>query len=492
MPANYLHGIETIRMQVGARSVQVVKSAVTGAIVLAAQGPVNEPTLILSDTAAAQFGVDMWEFGVTAAATCAANFNQGRPSYGVMLVVNVLDPAVHVSAAAPENLTFDAATDIADLSYPAVSGLVLKNAGETATYLLGTDYALDAQLGRVIRLPAGAIAAGATVRASAYEYLDPSRVVYSDIVGTTDVGGNRSGLQAFLDCFQLYGFFPKRLVCPVYSTLASVSAAMTSMAERIRARAYIDAPVGITPAQAITGRGPAGSINFNTSSQRAKLHYPHIKMPFSSPWDSGQSIFDNQTRLEPLSIHAAGLGNAVDIDQGYWWSSSNHEIQGIVGLERKISAMVNDPSTEANALNEAGITTVFNAFGTGFRLWGNRSAAWPTDTSPENFESVLAVGDIIDESIEYASLQFLDQPVNNAWIDARCETVNQFLRKLVGDGAILDGRCWYDQGDNPPTEIANGHVVFRRDFLAPFPAERITDKVSVNLNYLKSLGAAGA
>lgn len=40
--------------------------------------------------------------------------------------------------------------------------------------------------------------------------------------------------------------------------------------------------------------------------------------------------------------------------------------------------MINDPNSEANLLNEAGIITVFNSYGTGIRLWGNRSAAFPS------------------------------------------------------------------------------------------------------------------
>jgi phage tail sheath protein FI len=68
------------------------------------------------------------------------------------------------------------------------------------------------------------------------------------------------------------------------------------------------------------------------------------------------------------------------------------------------------------------------------------------------------------------------------------ESVNGFLRKLVGDGAILDGKCWYDPADNPSTELALGHVTFRRDFLPPFPGERITFKTRINLDYLKNLG----
>ena len=39
-------------------------------------------------------------------------------------------------------------------------------------------------------------------------------------------------------------------------------------------------------------------------------------------------------------------------------------------------AAINDANSEANLLNEAGIITVFNSYGTGIRLWGNRSAAF--------------------------------------------------------------------------------------------------------------------
>jgi phage tail sheath protein FI len=199
-------------------------------------------------------------------------------------------------------------------------------------------------------LAGGAIASGETLTVT-YTYADPTKVASADVIGTTDGSGHRTGLQAFLDCFQMFGFFPKRLIAPVYSPLASVTAALIAMANRIRGRAYIDAPVGLTPAQAIAGRGPAGEINFNVSGNRAVLFYPYVKAPDAT----------GAARLEPMSQHAAGLGNAVDIAEGYWVSMSNHELAGITGLERRISAMVNDPTTEANALNEAGIVTVFNA-----------------------------------------------------------------------------------------------------------------------------------
>ncbi|EIE4427634.1 phage tail sheath subtilisin-like domain-containing protein, partial [Escherichia coli] len=111
--------------------------------------------------------------------------------------------------------------------------------------------------------------------------------------------------------------------------------------EKLGAVTYIDAPVGTTFAQALAGRGPEGTINFNTSSDRVRLCYPHVK------------VYDpvtNTERLEPLSQRAAGLRARVDLDKGYWWSSSNQEILGITGVERQLSAMIDDPQSEVNLL----------------------------------------------------------------------------------------------------------------------------------------------
>jgi phage tail sheath protein FI len=476
MAANYLHGVETIAAKDGARPVKLVKAAITGLIGLAPIGPVNIPTLIASDQASAMFGIDLP--GFTIASALNANFDQGRPSAGAVLVINVLDPTVHFSTLSNRSVAFNAMTDVAQLDNVGIISIQVTNAITSIVYFEGVDYTIDKLSGKVTRLANGAIPVGETCVGN-YTYADPTLVTPADIIGAINGAGLRTGMQAFLDCFTLFGFLPKRLIAPVFSTLASVSAEMIVMANRLRARAYIDAPIGITPAQAITGRGPAGAINFNVSDGRAKLFYPHVKV-----YDAAT----NADRLEPLSQRAAGVGNAIDIEKGYWWSSSNQVINGITGMERTISAMLNDPNCEANLLNEVGITTIFNSFGTGLRLWGNRMASWPTDTSPANFECVLATGDIIDESIEYFCLQYIDQPVNNAWIDSIVESVNGFLRKLVGDGAILDGKCWFDPAENLVTEMANGHYTFSRDFMPPTPGERITHKTRININYLKNLG----
>src|SRR5271154_5116048 len=156
----------------------------------------------------------------------------------------------------------------------------------------------------------------------------------------------------------------------------------------------------------------------------------------------------------PYSQWVAGAIAAKDLAQGYWWSPSNTQVDGMLGPDVTLYASILDSSSDTNNLNAAGIVTVFNAFGTGFRVWGNRSAAYPTSTAPDNFISVRRTMDEIEESVELAMLQFIDQPISNALIASILSSVNAFIRTLVGRGALVAGTASYNPAENPPSQVA--------------------------------------
>lgn len=409
MPASYLHGVETIEIEKGARTIRTVKTAVVGLVGTAPiqdvedeYKTINEPVLISSDVDAVKyFGTA--KDGFTIPQALDAIFDQGA---GVVLVVNVFNPDKHES--------------VAD-------------------------------------------------------------VTKADIIGGVDsVTGKRTGLQTFKDCYSLFGYFPKTIIAPVYCEDTAVVSEMQVICDKIRAIGIVDAPVGTTVQDAIKGRGPQGTINFNTSSDRIVLCYPHLKV-YDSASDSNV--------LEPYSQRLAGVMAAKDVDKGYHWSPSNTEIKGIIGVEKQLTSMINDPTSEVNTLNEAGIVTVFNSYGTGFKTWGNRSAAYPTSTNVTNFINIRRTADILHESVEYSMLQFIDYPIDNGLIESITETVNSFIRTLIGRGALIDGKCTYNSDKNPVTEIANGHILFDVEFMPPVPAERITFESFIDIELLKSLGA---
>lgn len=410
MPASFLHGVETIEITKGARTISTVKTAVVGIVGIAPiedveeqYRTVNTPTLILSETEAVRY-FGNHKAGFTIPQALEAFFDQGA---GIAIVINVYDPEKHENVEA---------------------------------------------------------------------------VKIGDINGGIDsVTGKRTGLKAFEDCYSLFGYYPKTIIAPVFCEDTAVVTEINTICNKIRAMGIVDAPVGATVQDVIKGRGPQGTINFNTSSERIILCYPHLKV-YDSTTDS--------IKLQPYSQRLAGVIAAKDVEKGYHWSPSNTEIQGIVGVERQLTSMINDPTSEVNTLNEAGVVTVFNSYGSGLRTWGNRTAAYPSSTHPTNFINVRRTADILHESVEYAMLQFIDFPIDNGLIDSICETVNQFIRTLIGRGALIDGKCSFNSEKNPTTEIANGHLTFDIEFMPPTPAERITFESFINIELLKSLGAS--
>ncbi|WP_297889760.1 phage tail sheath subtilisin-like domain-containing protein [Sulfurihydrogenibium sp.] len=418
MPANYLHGVETIEVLKGPIPVREVKSAV---VVVIGTAPihltkptgisendwynqlVNQPILVLDRDDGVKFFGEPTS-GYTIPYALNAIFDHGGTT---IIVVNVFDPRVH------------------------------KNENNQP---------------------------------------DPSKVTSADVIGSIDsTTGKRKGLKIIDELYSQFGFTAKLILAPVYCESPAVASEMIALAEKSRALALIDAPAGMTVQQVINARGVGGQLN--TSSYRAVICYPHLKV-----YDTAT----NSERIEPFSQRLAGVIAKTDHEDGYWFSPSNREILGIIGIERPITASVNDPNTEANILNENGIVTVFNAFGTGYRVWGNRSAAWPTKTDPKNFISVRRTADIIAESIEYSTMQFLDKPVTIT-IDGVLSSVNAFIRTLIGRGALVDGKCYFMKDKNPPDKLALGHLTFTYEIMPPTPAERITFEQVINIELLKKI-----
>lgn len=469
--ANYLHGVETQEIKVGSRPVQVVKSAVIGLIGIAPLGEKNQVILVSNDRDAAQFGLQLP--GFTIPQSLDAIFAQGA---GTVLVVNVFDATAHTTQVTDEAKTV---TDgKLKLSAAPIGAVTIKdNAGAAVAYVEGTDYSID-EYGNFTVL-SSAIANNTALKFT-FKKLNISAVNAAAIQGSyTENTGARTGLKCFDTARSTFGFNPKIMIAPGFSTLSGVATSLISAAEKYRAYAYIDAPTGTTVSGAIAGRGPSGTINFNTSNKRVLLCYPHQKK-----YDPATDSYVNF----PYSAFLAGVRADTDNRDGYWFSLSNREIKGTTGPELELSAGISDPTTDVNKLNEVGITTVFNTFGTGIRTWGPRNASFPSTSDPDSFESIVRLDDVVTESLEQAALQYVDRPINQALIDTIRESGNAFIRVLIGRGALIPGSIIkFNKEDNTPEELAAGHITFERVYMGPTPAERITFKSVLDISLLKNL-----
>jgi uncharacterized protein len=415
-----------------------------------------------------------------------------------VIVVNVFNPYLHYTAITAQAMGLPASgPQVLNLGHMGVWNVVVKNSAGSTTYINGTDYTLDPINGIVTQKVGGAITNGEALNVS-FTYADPSKVQDSDIVGTV-TGTSYTGIQALRTTYGTMGFFPKILIAPGYSQDAATASALLSTAQTVRAVALIDSPPSISPATAIANRSVAGNV-FDTSSDRAVLCYPQEKFSDLGLIPTGVTLNSagtpvqnaaNATAVGPYSQWAAGTIAAKDLAQGYWWSPSNTQMTGPLGPDVTLYASVLDAASDVNNLNAQGIVTVFNAFGTGLRVWGNRSAAYPTVTTPNNFISVRRTMDVIEESVELAMLQFIDQPISNALISAILSSVNAFIRSLIGRGALVAGSASYNPAENPSSQVAAGQLVFDIDVMPP-PAERLTFNVYIDTTLLSGLGNINA
>lgn len=452
------HGTETKRENSGSVAVSTVDGAIIGIVGTAPIGAVNELTVCQTTKDFSKFGVILNKgFTLPDAFDILARYASGK-----VYVVNVLDPAKHKTSVTDEVLTQDDNTLRAKTEHPGLLNLTL-TADRTLTE--GSDYAVDLQTGE-ITLKAKHETLNAT-----YEYADPTKVTEDDIKGGIDSAtGKRQGFELLRDGFNLYGADAKILICPEFDKTASCAAALGTLADQLHAKAYIQLPKGTSLSKAIQGRGPMGTINASASNENVRHFYPYA--------------IGSSNELESLATHAAGLRMKVDVEHGYWFSSSNRELAGVIGMEVPLTARVDDKQSETNQLNAVGITTIFNSFGTGFRLWGNRSSNFPTVTHISNFEVASRTGDIIDESIRQAELQFIDLPIDDALIDSFIETIDTFMRSqksIVGYSVGLD----YDE--DLVNEFSQGHIPLVYDYTPKIPGERVTNRSVMTRKYLVNL-----
>jgi len=304
---------------------------------------------------------------------------------------------------------------------------------------------------------------------------DPTKVLPADIVGAA-TNGVYTGIQAFLTCSSALGIKPKILLSPGFSTDHTVETALDTMAGKLKGICLVDVPLGSTVKNVLDGRGGTGTLTITSTSERTVYCFPQLGI--ADPTTPGAVL------LRPYSQLFAGVIARQDQadGKGCWWSPSNVPFRTVVSLEVPLTCEINDPGSDVNFLNNSGVVTALSVYGEGFRTWGNRSASFNNGTGDINsFICVRRTADLIEDSMEAASLAYQDRPVIKATIDSLLEDGNAFMRSLKGKGAIYSGQFFFDPNRNPVDQLNNGHLTVGYRFLPPTPLERLTYNSFIDL-----------
>lgn len=475
---SFLHGVEFLE-KTPDRPISVVKSGVIALVGTAPKGAVQTLTLVQTEAQAAAFGKELTGFSIPQA--IRAIYDQGVNAS--ILVVNVFDPAIMISANYNEVIQFtNSNKTVAKTTYNPIApaAVVIKKydgvAAVGAALIKDTDYTID-DFGNITMLTYGASnvdpALGIDVT---YKQADFTAVNASLIKGTNALGV-RTGLQLFDLAYNMFGFKAKVLIAPKYSQLSLVADELQAKAVKYKGVALLDTPSATDYADMLTSRG-IGGLFFRSNSRTVGCY----------PWVKVTNLDTGAIEVRPRSERLAGIlsNNDANSNKGFWTSPSNTVIEGIVGEELDLTFDIQDANTEVNYLNSIGIVTGANAYGVGILNWGNRNLAYPSNTSVESFINVRRTFDIVEESIGLSMLQFIDvSNVTQGSIDRVKDSVNDFIDILIGRGALLTGtKLSYNPNLNPPNQLATGQVVFTLSGMSAIPIERMTFEVNFDVSLL--------
>lgn len=506
MPETFLHGVEVVEISDGPRPIATVRSSVIGIVGTAPDSqPEVKATLLIGVVASNNaLTITSKKLGSLGNAISLTLVDPKANSAALSVVVDGLDirvnlatssggaittTATQLKSAIEANTAANALVGLANTGASTGTGAVaalrrqVLSGGIDDAFPLDTpvlvpgDQVLAAKLGTKGSLPAaldgifdqtGAVVV--VVRVAQANNSDTDAGTITNVIGGVDTNtGAYKGLKAFLGSESINGFCPRILCAPGFTSARSttanaVVAELVGVAERLRGVVIADGP-NTTDAAAITYRGDWGS-------KRVYVVDPAVLVRND----------DGDTVAQPASARVAGLIAKSDNERGFWWSPSNQPINGIIGTARVVDFTLGDANSRANLLNEQEVATIIRQ--EGFRLWGNRTCS----SDPKfAFLSVVRTMDMINESILRAHLWAVDRNITRTYIEDVEQGVNDYIARLVAQGALLGGRCFASPGLNTPANVADGKVFFDIEVTPPFPAEHITFRSKLVNDYIETI-----
>lgn len=190
----------------------------------------------------------------------------------------------------------------------------------------------------------------------------------------------------------------------------------------------------------------------------------------------------------PSVAHAMGMRARIDQEQGWHKTLSNVPVEGVVGITEDVGFDFQSVDTEANQLNEAGITTIVAINGS-LRFWGNRTCADPASDTGKDFvfESATRTAQILGDTCALGMIWAIDKPLTPGLARDIIEQINELFRKLARPGSaqrILGAEAWFDADANPIENLKAGKLLIRFKYTPVPPLENLLLRQEITDEYL--------
>ncbi|MFJ5440134.1 phage tail sheath protein [Pectobacterium brasiliense] len=290
----------------------------------------------------------------------------------------------------------------------------------------------------------------------------------SNVIGGSDANGKYTGMKALLDAMSVTGVKPRILGAPGLDSLP-VATALASICQSLRAFGYVSAWGCKTLSDAINYRE-----NF---SQRELM----VIWPDFIAWDTTA----NASATAYATARALGLRAKIDQETGWHKTLSNVGVNGVTGISASVFWDLQAPGTDADLLNQAGVTTLVRK--DGFRFWGNRTCS---DDPLFLFENYTRTAQVLADTMAEAHMWAVDKPVTATLIKDIIEGIKAKFRELKTGGYIIDADCWFDETANDKDTLKAGKLYIDYDYTPVPPLENLTLRQRITDKYLVNLAAS--
>lgn len=290
----------------------------------------------------------------------------------------------------------------------------------------------------------------------------------SNVIGGSDANGKYTGMKALLDAMSVTGVKPRILGAPGLDSLP-VATALASICQSLRAFGYVSAWGCKTLSDAINYRE-----NF---SQRELM----VIWPDFIAWDTTA----NASATAYATARALGLRAKIDQETGWHKTLSNVGVNGVTGISASVFWDLQAPGTDADLLNQAGVTTLVRK--DGFRFWGNRTCS---DDPLFLFENYTRTAQVLADTMAEAHMWAVDKPVTATLINDIIEGIKAKFRELKTGGYIIDADCWFDETANDKDTLKAGKLYIDYDYTPVPPLENLTLRQRITDKYLVNLAAS--
>ena len=500
MPTYLSPGVYVEEVEAGSRPIEGVGTAVAAFVGMAADGPLNTPTLVtnwsqftgtfgdfhngsylahslygyFNNGGGAAYVVRVGQDGAQTPSARAELTSASRPGLGAYRI-SAVEPAaagndisVEVSNASdgPEEETVKLVVKRGGKVEETFDNLSIKRGKQNVATMVNARSKLIqieeiGTAGAVERRPAAG-----TVTLAGGGQAAPARLTPDDYIGDpadrTGFGGLETieeiTMVAVPDLMAAYQGGVVDLE-GVQAVQLGMLAHCELMGDRV---AILDPPPGLNAQQVREWRVDKAGYD----SKYAALYWPWVKVFDPS---TGQNV------LAPPSGHMAGIWARSDAARGVHKAPANEVVRGAIALETNIT------KSEHDLLNPIGVNCIRTFPGRGVRVWGARTLssdpAW-------RYINVRRLFNYLEESI-LAGTQWVVFEPNDMDLWARIRrTINAFLLRVWRDGALfgrLPEEAFYvkcDEETNPPELVDAGQVTVEIGIAPVKPAEFVVFRLA--------------